>query len=270
MNKRLIQFDWAIKHILRDKAHFAILEGLLSELLCTEVKINSLLESESNKELVEDKFNRVDVLAELKGGEKVIIEVQFNHQCNLLSRMANVSKAIFEYVEAEQLYKNIPRIIAVTIDYSDSNNSEDYIYHGTTQFNGLHQQDTLQLDKKEKEYFLNNTISKIFPDEYYVLKVSQFDLKIRDTLDEWMYALKESAVKPEFTAQGIQQAANELNILRLSKEERLEYERHVGDVQNAQRTLESNYSEGKTKVRTEGKAEGLAESEAKSKIEERK
>jgi hypothetical protein len=46
--KRLIRFDWAIKTILRKKANFPILEGFLSELLHTDVVIESLLESESN------------------------------------------------------------------------------------------------------------------------------------------------------------------------------------------------------------------------------
>jgi len=47
--KKLIRFDWAIKTILRNKKNFSILEGFLSELLGTDVKIQELLESESNK-----------------------------------------------------------------------------------------------------------------------------------------------------------------------------------------------------------------------------
>ena len=33
MPRRLISFDWALKRLLRSKAHFNILEGFLSELL---------------------------------------------------------------------------------------------------------------------------------------------------------------------------------------------------------------------------------------------
>ena len=46
---KLVHFDWAIKNLLRNKANFDILEGFLSELLQTKVVIESLLESESNK-----------------------------------------------------------------------------------------------------------------------------------------------------------------------------------------------------------------------------
>ena len=60
--KKLIQFDWAMKTVLRQRENFPILEGLLSELLQTDVKIESLLESESNKRHANDKSNRVDIL----------------------------------------------------------------------------------------------------------------------------------------------------------------------------------------------------------------
>ncbi len=75
-SKKLIQFDWAMKTLLRQKENFPILEGLLSELLRTDVKIESLLESESNKSYAEDKSNRVDIFAKLADEEKVIIKVQ--------------------------------------------------------------------------------------------------------------------------------------------------------------------------------------------------
>ena len=46
--KRIIRFDWAIKTLLRDKANFDILEGFLTALLKEEIRVVSLLESESN------------------------------------------------------------------------------------------------------------------------------------------------------------------------------------------------------------------------------
>jgi hypothetical protein len=60
--KRLIRFDWAIKKLLRRKTNYGILEGFLSELLNFDVKIVKILESESNKEDQDDKYNRVDIL----------------------------------------------------------------------------------------------------------------------------------------------------------------------------------------------------------------
>ena len=45
-----IRFDWAMKRLLRDKANFQVLEGLLTTLLNEKITIKNLLESESNQE----------------------------------------------------------------------------------------------------------------------------------------------------------------------------------------------------------------------------
>ena len=54
-----IRFDWAMKRLLRDKANYAVLEGLLTTLLNEKITIKNLLESESNQEDQYDKLNRV-------------------------------------------------------------------------------------------------------------------------------------------------------------------------------------------------------------------
>ena len=259
--KKLIQFDWAIKTILRQKNNFPILEGFLSELLHTDVKIDSLLESESNKSDARDKSSRFDVLAKLANGEKVIIEVQCERHWDFLSRMLyGVSKVVVEHLKEGDRYGLIPRVISVNIVYFDLGHGEDYIYHGTTQFHGIHKKDTLQLSEKERRKYPSHIdhLSNIFP-EYYVLKVSGFDLKIRDTLDEWIYTLKESEVKPEFKAKGIHEAAQKLAVLNLSKEELAAYERHIGDVRISLSTLDSSFDEGLTQGIAKGKAKGIIE-----------
>ena len=53
-----IRFDWAMKHILRDKSNFGILEGFISVLLGEDVRIIDLIEGESNKESDSDKVNQ--------------------------------------------------------------------------------------------------------------------------------------------------------------------------------------------------------------------
>ena len=58
-----IRFDWAMKRLLRNKANFSVLEGLLTTLLGENITIRDLLESESNQEEEFDKYNRVDMLA---------------------------------------------------------------------------------------------------------------------------------------------------------------------------------------------------------------
>lgn len=82
-----IRFDWAMKRLLRDKANFKVLEGLLTTLLNEKITIKNLLESESNQEEEYDKYNRVDMLAENSKGNLILIEVQNNNEYAYFQRM---------------------------------------------------------------------------------------------------------------------------------------------------------------------------------------
>ena len=96
---QIIRFDWAMKRLLRNKANFSVLEGLLTTLLGEKIIIRRLLESESNQEDEYDKYNRVDMLAENSKGELVLIEVQNNNEYAYFQRMLfGTSKLVTEYI----------------------------------------------------------------------------------------------------------------------------------------------------------------------------
>ena len=102
---KYIRFDWAMKRLLRDKANFGVLEGFLTTLLNEEIKINKLLESESNQEDEFDKQNRVDLLAENDKGELFLIEVQNNSEYAYFQRMLfGTSKLVTEYINRGKGY----------------------------------------------------------------------------------------------------------------------------------------------------------------------
>ena len=75
VNNKYIRFDWAVKRMLRDKANFAVLEGLITVLTGEKVTIAEILESEGNQESAVDKFNRVDIKAKNEHGDIIIVEV---------------------------------------------------------------------------------------------------------------------------------------------------------------------------------------------------
>ncbi|SFC60256.1 conserved hypothetical protein (putative transposase or invertase) [Flexibacter flexilis DSM 6793] len=227
MSKKLIRFDWAVKKLLRNKTNFVVLEGFLSELLFEDIKIQKILESESNQEHDEDKYNRVDILTQNSKNELVIIEIQNTYEIDYFHRMIyGVSKALTENLSLGQSYSEIKKIISVNIVYFDLGQGQDYVYQGTTNFLGLHKKDVLQLSAKQKDTFSQQNVADIFP-EYYIIKVNQFNDVANDTLDEWVYFLKNSEVKDEFKAKGLAEAKEALDIMRLNKEQQYGYNRYL-------------------------------------------
>ena len=85
--RRLITFDWAMKKLLRSKANFEILEGFLCELLKEEITISEILESESNQEVFNDKYHRVDLKVRNQKDEIILVEIQYNRETDFLQRI---------------------------------------------------------------------------------------------------------------------------------------------------------------------------------------
>ena len=73
---KYIRFDWTVKRMQRDKANFAVLEGLVTVLLNEHITIIELLESEGNQDKSDTKFNRVDIKAKNSKREIIFAEVK--------------------------------------------------------------------------------------------------------------------------------------------------------------------------------------------------
>ena len=225
--KSHIRFDWAIKRLLKQKANFEILEGFLSELLREDIKIIEILDSESNKETEEDKFNRVDILVKDQRGDLIIIEVQNTYGLDYFQRILyGISKAITEHIKESDPYRKVKKVISVNIIYFDLGQGSDYIYKGSTQFFGLHDQQLLELTPSQQQLFQRKKVSDLYP-EIYLIKVNNFDDIARDTLDEWVYFLKNSEIKKEFSAKGLKKAEEVLNIANMEYTERRAYQRFM-------------------------------------------
>ncbi|MFY7889559.1 MAG: PD-(D/E)XK nuclease family transposase, partial [Spirosomataceae bacterium] len=149
------------------------------------------------------------------------------YEIDYFQRMAyGVSKSITENLKLGQKYSEIKKVISVNIVYFNLGQGQDYIYKGKTDFIGLHQKDVLGLSEKQKTTFVKEEVSDIFP-EYYLLKVNQFNDNAKDTLDEWVYFLKNSEVKDEFKAKGLKEAGEVLDIMRLPKDDEYGYNRYL-------------------------------------------
>lgn len=192
-----------------------------------EITIQSILESESNQRIDTDKFNRVDILVKNSKDELVIIEIQNQNEYDYFHRMAyGTSKVITDYISIGEPYKNIKKVFSINIVYFDLGQGDDYVYHGKTDFIGIHKFDRLMLSTKQTELLGKVEPFQIFP-EYYVIKVNQFNDVAKDSLDQWIYYLKNNEIKDEFTAKGIDKAKELWRVDNLSTEELQNYQKHI-------------------------------------------
>lgn len=258
-----IRFDWAMKRLLRDKANFAVLEGLITTLLGEKMTIQKLLESESNQESEYDKYNRVDILAENTDGELFIIEIQNNNEYAYFQRMLfGTSKLVTEYINRGEGYDKIRKIYSINIVYFSLGVGEDFVYHGKTEFRGIHNNELLRLSPFQRQTFKVSEVSQLYP-EYYILKVNDFDRWSKVPLEQWIYFLNTGEIPDEATAPGLPEARERLKLDKLTKGELAAYYRHLDNVvilrDNIHTEREEGRLEGRAEGREEGRAEGLAE-----------
>jgi predicted transposase/invertase (TIGR01784 family) len=262
-----IHFDWAIKRLLRQKSNFVVLEGLLSTLLKEDIRIERILESEGNKETKNDKFNRVDLLAENSRGELIIVEVQNNRELDYFHRMLyGVSKAITEYIYTGNEYDRIKKLYSVNIVYFDLGQGEDYVYHGRTEFRGIHKNDVLKLSARQQKQFKRQEIGDLYP-EYYVLRVDEFDEKAVTPLDEWIFFLKTGEIPEKTSAKGLSEARERLLVDHLKPSERSDYNAHIENLRYQRSVLKTSWIEGLAEGLAEGEAKGIAKGRAEGLVE---
>ena len=89
-DKPLISFDYAIKFLLKSKANYDIIEGFISALIVAQgykpVKINALLETESNRETADLKRSIADLVVEDEDGNKYIVEIERSFTSNFMHK----------------------------------------------------------------------------------------------------------------------------------------------------------------------------------------
>ena len=270
----LVRFDWAIKRLLRDKADYCVVEGLLSVVIGRKIIIKNLLESESNKQNSTDKFNRVDLLAEDESGALMIFEIQNSHEIDYFHRMAyGTSKALVEYLKEGLPYRDIRKVYSINIVYFSLGQGDDYAYHGKTDFVSMHNEnDFLQLSAAQKKAFECQTPSDIFP-EYYILRVDKFDSVAKTPLDEWISFLKSGEIPSNATAPGLQEAREKLRVSLLGEEELRDYKHMMDNARYESSVLDTGrqegLAEGMEKGLAQGREEGLTEGLAKGREEGR-
>ena len=251
-----IRFDWAIKRILRDKANFDVLEGLMTVLIGQPITITEILESESNQDSREDKFNRVDVDARTANDEIIIVEVQLAKEANFVQRILfGASKAVIEQIGIGKGYEAIKKVYSINVLYFNLGEGSDYAYHGRTLFTGMNDPDSvLRFTNKREEKYMAETTSRIVPPEdvlpeYFLLRVNQFNDVAKTPIEEWMAYLKSGVIKDDTRTPGLQAAREKLNYMRMTAEERHAYDDYMVSVHAARDVYQTAIAEARAEER---------------------
>ena len=269
-DRTYISFDWALKRLLRDKANFDVLEGFLSTLLNTDIKIHRLLESEGNKERDDSKMNRVDILAENTAGELLLIEVQGESEYAYFQRILfGASKLVTEYIDSGTNYDNVKKVYSINIVYFDLGQGKDFVYHGKTDFVGIHEHDVLQLSTFQRQQFGVDEVYQRYP-EYYILKVNDFNHWSKVPLEQWIYFLSTSDIPEDADAPGLKAAREKLLFSQMNREEQAAYRRYLDNRVILADQIFTAKGEGRLEGRAEGREEGRKEGREEGREEGRK
>ena len=255
--RTFISFDWALKHLLREKANHDVLEGFISTVLKTDIKIKRLLESEGNKDREEAKSNRVDLLAEDSAGDLLLIEVQGEPEFAYFQRMLfGASKLVTEYIDSGENYEHVKRVYSINIVYFDLGQGEDCVYEGKTEFRGLTKHDVLQLSPFQKQKFKAEAVSDLYP-RYIILKVNDFNHWSRNSLDQWLYFLSTTDIPEDADAPGLREAREKLDRMRMGRDEGILYDRYLMDRAILRNQMITARGEGYIEGHNEGYSEGM-------------
>lgn len=172
------------------------------------------------------------------------------------------SKLVTEYINRGQNYEHIRKIYSVNIVYFNLGGGTDIVYHGKTEFRGIHNGEVLSLSPFQQQKFKVDAVSDLYP-EYFILKVNDFNKWSKVPLEQWIYFLNTSEIPHDATAPGLAEARKKLQIDRMTPAERNAYYRHLDNVV----ILKDNISTARGEGRLEGLAEGRAEVRAEGRTE---
>ena len=266
-NHSIIRFDWAAKRLLRNKANYAVLEGLVTVLLGEKIAIIEMLESESNQDSANDKFNRVDIKAKDSKGDIILIEIQLTREWYYLQRVLyGVSKTITEHISLGSKYEEVKKIYSINILYFDLGKGSDYLYHGTTTFIGVHTNDELIVRKRDKDAIRTCSPTEIFP-EYFLIRVNEFNEVAKTPIEEWMDFLKNNHIKDNTETPGLREAKEQLRVLQMNDAERKAYDNYLDTIRTQDSVLDTYRTEGLLEGRMIGREEGRKEGREEGRAE---
>ena len=253
-DKPLISFDYAIKYLLRDKGDYEIVEGFISALLkshgYSDVKIISLLDTESNKENRKGKRSLADLVVEDAEHNKYIVEIERQYKDNFIHKACfNTSRLIVDHLAERMDYMEIVKVFHISLLYFPV--GKGAIHHGKTIIREL------ETGEKLAVHIIHPETGKILGDatdilpEYFIISVPLFNDRLEKEMDDWLYVLKYDEVPAIYHSPYMQRVADKLSILKMTPEEQNSYYAYMKQMYNDRDELQAAISKGRREGREE-------------------
>lgn len=253
VENKYIRFDWAVKRMLRDKANFAVLEGLVTVLLGEKIVITELLESEGSSEDNSIGEYRITFKAINASNESIVCEIRVTRELYYRRRMVKGLNRLFAERKYFTInYDGVKKVYSINIIYFDLGKGSDYLYHGKTVFTGVHTGDNLVVNSKEADEIRMIAPENVFT-EYYIIRVNEFNQVATTPIEEWLDYLKNNRIKDDTSTPGLQEAREKLLYMTMSDADRRAYDAHMDDIMVQNDVLNTAKLEGLE----EGRAEGI-------------
>lgn len=237
INEKYIRFDWAVKRMLRDKANFDVLEGLITVLLGEKITIEEILESEGNQEAIDDKFNRVDIKAKDSASNNIIVLIQIARDIYTIENLLyGTAKTITSHMPGYNYHAD-DKVYYIMIVYYNLSGGNWYFHQG-----------------------IRSSIN------YSMLMIPRFNKAPSTPIEEWLDYLKNGRIKDDTKTPGLAEARQKLQYMQMSRADQLAYERHLDALAVQSDAFDTarmeGHAEGLVMGRAEGRAEGIAEGRA--------
>ncbi|MEA0971652.1 Rpn family recombination-promoting nuclease/putative transposase domain protein [Candidatus Megaera venefica] len=258
-DKPLVSFDYGIKYLLRDKGDYGVVEGFISALLKTrgykDIKIISLLESESNKEDSKNKRSLADLIVEDEDHNKYIVEIERNVKDSFIHKsLFNTSRLIVDNLAQREDYTQILKVFHISLLYFPVGNGNGAIYHGKTIIHEIETNDKLSVHIKNQETGEVFDATDILP-EYFYISVPLFNDRLEKEIDDWLHVMKYDEVPTNYHSPYMVQVAEKLSILKMTPEERARYSYYQKKLYNDRDELQAAETRGEARGEAKGKAE---------------
>ncbi len=250
----LISFDYAIKYLLKDKGDYEIVEGFISALLKSygykDVKIISLLDTESNKENKKGKRSLADLVVEDDEHNKYIVEIERQYKDSFIHKACfNTSRLIVDHLGEQMDYMKIVKVFHISLLYFPV--GKGAIHHGQTVIREMETKEKLTVhitDPKTKEIICDAT--DILP-EYFFISVPLFNDRLEKEMDDWLYVLKYDDIPETYHSPYMQRVADKLSILKMTPDERNTYYVYMKQMYSDRDELQAAITKGELKGREE-------------------